>query len=425
MRNKTWIILFVLLVGASAAWGQENETATEFDQFSAQFKEIQSYSAVLAHNPFLALFGIGLALHEDKDSFPLFHRVPFIDSWFVLIPLGLLALIAIFSDFEPTTGTLQQWLSDNIGTILAILVPLIALVGEAANEHSNSPAVVQAGFFGDLVIETKYIVLAVVSVVNFYVIASVRFAFSVVVSFFSPMPWMSGICSLLRSLVAGGLIFLYSWQPWLAIVINILIFLFALLVFRWAYRVGRYVKQVILEPVVHKLFHKKQPYELVARKLPLRGMKRVGLATDGLELALPVFVLKYPKISKRTKIWLLKWADREQVILMIPRRIRKPRVFSWPVEGETSFLGNALLSLEIFTRDKHFMRSKFAVTRGFVPFKDKLHHLIEAQDYVDVGVKKTLKELEEQTQNLIDGAQDALKKAAAAVSEKVKSPEKT
>ena len=145
--------------------------------------------------------------------------------------------------------------------------------------------------------------LAIAAAVNIFVIATVRLFFELLV-LISPVPTLDAIFELSNKAVAGVLMAIYLFNPWLAFVVNVVIFLLCLVIFRWVNRRLRYYKAILLEPiwagVVRKLFGR-EGWE------PDAGMKRSLAGRIGdIELVIKVFPShKLGQIKKKDRCYLV------------------------------------------------------------------------------------------------------------------------
>ena len=129
--------------------------------------------------------------------------------------------------------------------IISYGVILMAAQQDAGAEQVEQVIVYSAGFFT----MPANMLLACCAAVNIFVIATVRFFFELLI-LISPIPTLDAIFEGCNKTVAGILITIYAFSPWLAFVLNVILFLICLVIFKWANRRVRYYRAMLLEPVL-------------------------------------------------------------------------------------------------------------------------------------------------------------------------------
>jgi len=177
------------------------------------------------------------------------------------------------------------------GTISYIVILMLAGQGQGGEQET---VVYSAG----VITITQQGLLACAAAVNIFIISTVRFFFELLV-LISPIPTLDAIFELANKAIAGVLAAVYAFNPWAAFVLNLILFGICLLIFRWVNRRVRYLRAVLLDPVItgiKRRLIKGKGYD-PARKLTERVKRYVG----GAELAVKCFASK--------KIWRIKKKD--------------------------------------------------------------------------------------------------------------------
>jgi len=165
--------------------------------------------------------------------------------WVFLIFAGLTVLtsvprlISVSKVFAEATERIETYAG-----IIAYGVILLAAQQDAGAEQVEQ-VVVAAGFFT----MPANMLLACCAAVNIFVIATVRFFFELL-TLISPIPTLDAIFECCNKAVAGILLTIYAFSPWLAFVLNVILFLICLVIFQWVNRRVKYMKAMLLEPVL-------------------------------------------------------------------------------------------------------------------------------------------------------------------------------
>ncbi|MEM9587954.1 MAG: hypothetical protein AAGA03_11800, partial [Planctomycetota bacterium] len=128
--------------------------------------------------------------------------------------------------------------------IILLIIKLIAGadVGEA---ESLAPAVVQLGVFSF----TANTLLAVAMVINVLVINSVKFFFEFLV-WVTPIPAVDAVFEVCNKSLCAGLMMIYAISPLAATCVNLVLFVIALILFRWISRRVRFYRTISLDPIL-------------------------------------------------------------------------------------------------------------------------------------------------------------------------------
>ncbi|MHC4882990.1 MAG: hypothetical protein ACYTCV_10390 [Planctomycetota bacterium] len=165
------------------------------------------------------------------------------NGWVFLIFAGLTVLtsaprlLSVSKVFAEAT--------ERIETYAGIISYGIILMAAQQDAPAEQVVVYSAGTFS----MTGNSLLACCAAVNIFVIATVRFFFELL-TLISPIPALDAIFECCNKTIAGILITIYAFSPWLAFVLNIILFLICLVIFKWANRRVKYMKAMLLEPVL-------------------------------------------------------------------------------------------------------------------------------------------------------------------------------
>lgn len=149
-------------------------------------------------------------------------------------------LLSVSKVFAEATERIETYAG-----IISYAVILMAAQQHGNVEQAEQVVVYSAGIFS----MTGNTLLACCAAVNIFVIATVRFFFELL-TLISPVPTLDAIFECCNKGIAGVLITIYAFNPWLAFVLNIILFLCCLVIFNWVNRRVRYLKAMLLEPMV-------------------------------------------------------------------------------------------------------------------------------------------------------------------------------
>lgn len=113
----------------------------------------------------------------------------------------------------------------------------------------SSPIVVQAGVFSF----TAETLLMIAMTINLLVINSVKFFFEFLV-WLTPFPTVDAMFEVGNKAVCAVLMAVYAFSPMLATIVNLLILVFALVVFRWTARRVKFYRTMLLDPVLARVW---------------------------------------------------------------------------------------------------------------------------------------------------------------------------
>ena len=267
MIKRSTLILMCMLVLISG-WFisvpvSSAETTIDRDKLQAESQKGQNLAekmgitetlgplAPVALSPFFGLACLsGTSILCEKGILPendfLMGNEVLNNGWGFLIFAGLTVLtsaprlLSVSKVFAEATERIETYAG-----IISYGVILMVAQQDAGAEPIEQMVVYSAGIFS----MTGNSLLACCAAVNIFVIATVRFFFELL-TLISPIPTLDAIFECSNKAVAGVLVAIYAFNPWLAFVLNVILFLCCLVVFKWVNRRVRYLKAMLLEPVL-------------------------------------------------------------------------------------------------------------------------------------------------------------------------------
>ncbi len=142
---------------------------------------------------------------------------------------------------------------DQIETYAAIITILIIRWYAGSTESSPDVAmaefqVVNMGFFSF----TTDALLSVAAIINILVINSVKF-FCEVMVWLTPFPFVDALLEAGNKTLCAGLIAIYAYSPFIATIINLILFAICLILFRWSQRRVAWLRSVLVDPIRARL----------------------------------------------------------------------------------------------------------------------------------------------------------------------------
>ena len=174
--------------------------------------------------------------------------------------------------------------TDQLETYAGIISYGVILLLAGQGQGPEQEAVVySAGIFTF----TQQTLLAAVAAINILLISTVRF-FLELLALLAPIPTLDATFECANKGVAGALAFVYALNPWLAFAINLLIFLICLSMFSWVNRRIKYLRAILLDPIIagikRKLFGSKPGGQDAGAK---RKLNRHGMEVEVLVKCFP------------------------------------------------------------------------------------------------------------------------------------------
>ncbi len=250
------------------------------------------------------------------------------------------------------------------GIVAAVAVQfLYGLNLEPTVEPTQVAIIYEAGFFSGVINTGWTTLLMVFSVINIFVINTVKFFFEVMIMI-SPFPTVDAIFEAANKGFAAFLVGLYVFSPWAATFLNILMFLISLVIFTWAYRRVVFMRSVLGDPLfgwlAESLFFQK-PVTITSKRLASSLEDELPNPT----LVIKAFATRRSKgIKRKSKGYLVKSEGNTYFVRY--RFLQKPIVKQLAMEGIRPEIGGGLLAHHV-----HFVNSvgddaeKFYITKRY------------------------------------------------------------
>ncbi len=200
------------------------------------WSEVMGPMSPIALSPFFGLACLsGISLLTTRGVLPdngFLHGHPVLTHPSIFVALLVLAVFTSLPRLTKVSKPLAQFcdfLETYAGVVAVIVVQVVARYAQV----EAPPDVILPAGLGTVTLST---LLAALSVVNILVIHAVRFFFELLV-WLSPVPLLDAIFEATNKTFCAGLMLLYAFSPWLALVVNILLFLICLALFRRARKV--------------------------------------------------------------------------------------------------------------------------------------------------------------------------------------------
>ncbi len=222
---------------------------------------------------------------------------------------------------------------DRLEAYSVIIILLMIKLGSSLESSAETEvAIVQMGVFSF----TADTLLGIAMIVNVLVVNSVKFFFEFLV-WLTPVPLVDAIFEVCNKTICAVLMAIYAFSPIIATMINLVILLVALIIFRWVSRRVRFYRTMLLDPILSQFFSShSQPkrQELIVfpkRDLgPFQDKSRLRMTRDGeagwlLEEAnwwLPEKQYKL-SLSPKPKVhcgWVMNSIEAGDVVLIFSRR---------------------------------------------------------------------------------------------------------
>jgi hypothetical protein len=227
------------------------------------------------------------------------------------VATSLPKMTAVSKGFAQAADQLETY----AGIISYIAIFYLAGSGsDAGTTASTQQVVYTAGIFSF----TKGTLLMIASAVNIIVINTVKYFFEMLV-WISPIPALDAIFEAANKAFAAALMAVYAFSPYLALMLNIILFLICLVIFNWARRNMKYYRAILVAPVVAKLFGRS------ASTPPPHIKVKLAMAVEDGAAILKVFPAgRIHKIKKKDMCWLT--SGKDGLFLVKLRLIRAPKV---------------------------------------------------------------------------------------------------
>ncbi len=207
--------------------------------------------------------------------------------------------------------------TDQVETYAGIISYAVIFMLAAGGTDSEVAIVFKAGIvsFG------RNTLLIIALTLNIIVINTVKYFFELLI-LISPIPLIDAIFEAANKTFAAGLAAVYAFSPGAAFALNVVIFLICLVFFNYARKQIRYFRNIVVSPVLVKMFSIQMPHN--------RSHRAVQSLLGGGESLFRCFPgRRFGKISKKSLCYLVE--KDEQLLLVKPRIIRGPLIE--PISG--------------------------------------------------------------------------------------------
>ena len=141
---------------------------------------------------------------------------------------------------KPAAQAIDQ-LEAYAGIITIVLIRVLMSVG---NSEPQTAMLVEMGIFTF----SADVLMSVAAIINIIVINTVKFCFEVMV-WLIPFPFIDGLLEIGNKTLCAGLMAIYAWSPIVATVLNLILFVISLFIFRWAQRRVSYMRSALCDPI--------------------------------------------------------------------------------------------------------------------------------------------------------------------------------
>jgi hypothetical protein len=232
--------------------------------------------------------------------------------------------------------------ADRLETYAGIISYLVIFyLGSSVQQPPEQQAAYIAGVFTF----TRDTILMIAAAVNIFVINTVKYFFELLI-WISPIPALDAVFETANKVIATALAAVYAFNPYLALVLNLILFLICLAIFNWTRRRVKFFKVIYLGPIIAKLFGR-------TTSLPPAHIKaRISAVVEQGEPLLKVFPSrKIRPIKKKEMSWLT--AGKEGLFLVKLRLIRQPKIVKLDTTNAQIEISRGLLSntLEITSQE--------------------------------------------------------------------------
>ncbi len=183
---------------------------------------------------------------------------------------------------------------------------------------------------------TKGTLLMIAATINIIVINTVKYFFELLV-WISPIPALDAAFETANKVVTATLAAVYAFNPFLAMVLNIILFLICLMIFNWARRNVSYFRAMLVEPIIAKVLGRTN------FSPPAHIESKISSFIEQGKPLLKVFpAKKIHKIKKKEMCYLT--TGKEGLFLVKLRLIRRPKIEKLDTANAQIEISTGLLS---------------------------------------------------------------------------------
>ena len=220
-----------------------------------------------------------------------------LNNWLVFLLFAGLTVVTSVPKMVSVSKVFAEAV-DRVETYAGIISYGVILLAAQQGAPQEDVVVYSAGFIS----LTSNGLLACMAAVNIFVIGTVRFFFELLV-LVSPIPTLDAIFECTNKGLAGIIACIYAFNPYLAFVLNVILFLICLVIFKWVNRRLRYYKAVLLEPILLGMVRKLLGRETYNPDWKIK--RRLSRDVSGIQLVVKCFPSrKLDKIKKKDMCYL-------------------------------------------------------------------------------------------------------------------------
>lgn len=290
---------------------------------SAMKKLAGSYSSVVGVScePFTALLFLGVVENVNKwVGSPMdISSTPAGNPIVLIVVLLFFVASKLMKSNEATKvlgictlGELEKYL----GLVFILILGVINVVGitdvfvtNTVSAASLSPTP-NSNFLVGILTSVFSVFMAIVSLVVYFVVKTVMFGIDALQACFSFIPGSGFVFEFVQSAFVVVLLSINVFFPWLGVILNIIVFIICLIMFRICYTIEEYVRKIHIKPFFASIKGYDSEFPIVSRKLPKRIKKIYEEAGSDIRLSIPAYFIKSKeteafKIKFFTKVWLV------------------------------------------------------------------------------------------------------------------------
>jgi len=321
-----------------------------------------------------------------KNEFLATH--PILSNWWIMGIFLILTILTALPKYTKITGQLGLFIAkieDYAGLIILVIIQ-IAPSFVNSEPADNVTIVYNSGF-----IEVSYgTLIAAVSVANMYVIKVVRYFFDFLI-FLSPIPAIDSAFDTVKKSAIILLIGLYVISPLLAFIINVFVFIFSAIMFRWVNRRVVYFENIYVNPLKIKIY--KKPPGLIDEHLP----RKIAKNHEFIQFAIKVFPLKRMGTFKRKmKCWLI--SDNNSLFLYENRFLLKPRILDLNKGNYKLNIGEDIFWFRIEEAQKYY-KLKLDISNEYKFYYEEIKNIGDFNNLGDIGAKDLIKKAKSAVKN--------------------------
>jgi hypothetical protein len=232
----------------------EDITAANTWAQSLQLADWLGPLAPVALSPFFGMACLsGLALYGPDwvtNNALLGASGPLQNEWLfiIFVVLTLLTSLPRLSKVSKPFAQAMDQLETYSVIVILLAIKVMSDYGSGVDEGTQV-AMVQLGVFS-VAADT---LLMMAMAINIVVVNTVKFFFEFLV-WLTPVPALDAIFEVCNKAICAALMAVYAFSPTIATIVNIVILLSALVVFRWVSRQVRYYRTMVMDPVLAKFW---------------------------------------------------------------------------------------------------------------------------------------------------------------------------